>query len=227
VPAVLAQYANSANAVLVHYSTDFVFDGQKSTPYLENDLTHPLSVYGQSKLEGEKAIEASACQHLVFRTGWLMGAYGQNFLKTMLRLAKERKELKVIADQHGAPTSAKWLAWVSTLALSKCLALKASSERPPWGLYHASSKGETTWHAYAQEAIAYAQQLGAKHLLKAHEVLAIPSTSYPLPAKRPSYSVLSTDKLERTFDIHPPLWSAVVREVIEEIEVRGGLELNL
>ena len=227
VPATLSTYAETNQAILVHFSTDFVFDGLKSTPYLETDATAPLSVYGQSKRDGEMAIHASGCQHLIFRTGWLMGAHGQNFLKTMLRLAKNKTELKVVSDQLGAPTSAKWLAKVSIDALKLCLEKNtpgsssntntAPSSSSDWGLYHASSEGITSWHAYAKEAIAFAQHLGFEQTLKPEHVLPIPSVEYPLPATRPSYSVLNGEKLSRTFGIHRPQWLDAVHEVMTEI----------
>ena len=227
VPAALASYANATQAVLVHFSTDFVFDGLKSTPYLETDPTAPLSVYGQSKRAGEIAIQDSGCRHLIFRTGWLMGAHGQNFLKTMLRLAQNKTELKVVSDQFGAPTSAKWLAKVSIDALKLCLekntpvsSLNNSSSHSSssdWGLYHASSEGITSWHAYAKEAIAFAQHLGFAQTLKPEHVLPIPSVEYPLPAKRPSYSVLNGEKLSQAFGIQRSHWLDAVHEVITEI----------
>lgn len=218
VPEILAKYANTSQSILVHYSTDFVFDGQKRSPYLEQDETFPLSVYGKSKLAGEKAILGSGCQHLIFRTGWLMSAHGQNFLKTMLRLAKEKPDIKVIVDQQGTPTSAKWLAQMSMRALQQCMDQMVAEQPPYWGLYHASSSGVTSWHAYAQEAIAFAQDLGAKHTLRPQDVLPIPTLDYPLPASRPPYSVLSNLKIIKTFGFQIPDWRDSVHEVIEEIE---------
>ena len=227
VPATLASYAKATQAVLVHFSTDFVFDGLKSTPYVETDPTAPLSVYGQSKRNGEIAIQDSGCRHLIFRTGWLMGAHGQNFLKTMLRLAQNKSELKVVSDQFGAPTSAKWLAKVSIDALKLCLEKNtlgsssntstAPSSSSDWGLYHASSEGITSWHAYAKEAIAFAQHLGFGQTLKPQHLLPIPSVEYPLPATRPSYSVLNGEKLSQAFGIQRPDWVDAVHEVITEI----------
>ena len=233
VPAALASYAQASQAVLVHFSTDFVFDGLKSSPYLETDSTAPLSVYGQSKRDGEIAVQASGCQHLIFRTGWLMGAHGQNFLKTMLRLAQNKMELKVVSDQFGAPTSAKWLAKVSIDVLKLCLEKNTSvsssntsttpspSSSSNWGIYHASSEGVTSWHAYAKEAIAFAQHVGFAQTLKPEDVLPIPSVEYPLPATRPSYSVLSGEKLSRAFGIQRPDWVDAVHEVITDIHQTG------
>jgi dTDP-4-dehydrorhamnose reductase len=232
VPATLASYAQATQAVLVHFSTDFVFDGLKSTPYLETDETAPLSVYGQSKRDGEIAIQETGCNHLIFRTGWLMSAHGQNFLKTMLRLAQYKTELKVVSDQFGAPTSSKWLAKVSIDALKLCLGKNAPGSSPNtsitpsinsnWGLYHASSEGFTSWHAYAREAIAFAQHKGFAQTLTPDDVLSIPSVEYPLPATRPSYSVLSGEKLSQTFDIQRPDWLNAVREVITDIHRTGA-----
>jgi dTDP-4-dehydrorhamnose reductase len=223
VPERLARYAKGTKSVLIHYSTDFVFDGQKQVPYLEEDSTAPLNVYGQSKLAGERAIQNSGCQHLIFRTSWLMGSKGQNFLKTMLRLAKEKKQLRVVADQVGSPTSAKWLAQISVQALERCISDLNTNLIPPWGLYHASSRGEVSWHTYAKEAIVYAQQLGARHQLNTQAVIPISSSEYPLTAKRPVYSVLSQEKLKREFNIDAPDWLHEVHKVIEEIRTLGGL----
>ena len=222
VPAALASYAKATQAVLVHFSTDFVFDGLKSTPYLETDVTAPLSVYGQSKRDGEMAIQASGCQHLIFRTGWLMGAHGQNFLKTMLRLAQNKTELKVVSDQLGAPTSAKWLAKASLDALQLCIENNHRGSSSNWGLYHASSEGVTSWHEYARQAISLAQDMGFKQTLKPEHVLALPSVEYPLPATRPSYSVLSGEKLSQTFGIQRPFWLDAVKDVITEIRQIGA-----
>ena len=217
VPKHLSSYAKSSHAVLVHYSTDFVFDGEKRSPYIETDETHPLSVYGLSKCLGEQSIQSSDCQHLIFRTGWLMGVEGQNFIKTILRLAKVKSELKVVCDQMGAPTSAKWLADISMRALKSCLTKTEIHIPAPWGLYHASSKGVTTWHSYAQEVISYAETLGAKFNLNSEDILPIPSIEYPLPATRPAYSVLSYEKLKEIFNVEPPNWIYAVHEVLDEI----------
>ena len=218
VPQVLAQYASVNQATLVHFSTDFVFDGLASKPYTETDATAPLSIYGQTKLAGEEAITRSGCQHLIFRTGWLMGTHGQNFLKTMLRLAKDKAQIRVVSDQLGAPTSAKWLASTSLAALLACLKQNTSKTSPPWGLYHASSQGVTSWHAYAKTAIAMAEDMGFAQTLKPQDILPIASVDYPQPAKRPAYSALSGKKLEETFRIQRPLWTEAVLNVLQEIK---------
>jgi dTDP-4-dehydrorhamnose reductase len=220
VPEILAQYAKTENAILIHYSTDFVFDGQKDAPYLESDTPHPLSVYGSTKLQGETAIMASDCQHLIFRTGWLMGAHGQNFLKTMLRLAKEKSKFNVVNDQLGAPTSAKWLANVSLRALQMCLDLldtQKSETSPFWGLYHASSSGQTTWHAYASYAIEQAKSLGAVNLLPTENIHPIASKDYSSLALRPAYSVLSSQKLTASFQLDVPCWRVAVQDTLKEL----------
>jgi len=220
VPEILAQHAKTENAILIHFSTDFVFDGQKGAPYLESDTTHPLSVYGSTKLQGETAIMASDCQHLIFRTGWLMGAHGQNFLKTMLRLAKEKTQFNVVMDQQGAPTSAKWLAYVSVRALQRCLDLMVNHTSPLttyWGLYHASSAGQTTWHAYASHVIERARSLGALGLLSLENIHPIAAKDYPSLASRPLYSVLSNQKLKASFEVDSPCWRVAVEDTLGEL----------
>ena len=213
-PQRLAQFAAKTQAVLVHYSTDFVFDGEKKTPYVETDPTAPLSAYGRSKLAGEVAIQDSHCQHLIFRTGWLMGAKGQNFLKTMLRLGADREALNVVADQWGAPTPASWLAQMSLDALAQCLKDKNSA---PWGLYHASSQGQTTWHGYAELIFNEARELGFALKVKPESVKGIRTDQYPMKATRPPYSVLSTEKLQSEFNAKPPLWNQAVLSVLKEL----------
>ena len=242
-PALLAEHALQTQGVLVHYSTDFVFDGEKKTPYTEEDPPRPLSAYGRSKLAGEEAIERTGCQHLIFRTGWLMGARGQNFLKTMLRLGAERDALRVVADQWGAPTPASWLAQMSLDGLALCLkhhhdgrpvhtanpihAVKGAaqtwtSSAAPWGLYHASSLGQTSWHGYAQYALQKAQALGFALKVKPDSIEGIGTHDYPLRAKRPAYSVLSTEKLQRQFSATPPDWQHAVSDVLKELQSQSS-----
>ena len=238
-PALLAQQALQTQGVLVHYSTDFVFDGEKQTPYTEEDTPRPLSAYGRSKLAGEAAIERSGCQHLIFRTGWLMGARGQNFLTTMLRLGSERDALRVVADQWGAPTPASWLARMSLESLALGLkhphdaraphgaqAPKAwTSSTAPWGLYHASSLGQTSWHGYAQYALQKAQELGFALKVKPDSIEGIGTQDYPLKARRPTYSVLSSEKLQRQWAATPPDWQDAVCDVLKELQfLRQALE---
>ena len=179
-PAVLAQEAAVLGALLVHYSTDYVFDGSGTAPRDETAPTGPLSVYGQTKLEAEQAIAASGCRHLIFRTSWVYAARGGNFAKTMLRLAAERDQLKVIADQVGAPTGADLLADVTAHAIRATLAQPQLA-----GLYHLIAGGETHWHAYASFVIDWARANGLPVKVAADAILAVPTTEYPTPAKRP------------------------------------------
>lgn len=217
---VLAEESKRLNAWLVHYSTDYVFDGEKSGPYVEDDLPNPLSVYGKTKLEGEVRIRNCHAKHLIFRTSWVFAARGKNFAKTMLRLAKERETLNVIADQHGAPTSAELLADVTALALHRAL----HTERPTdlAGTYHVAARGETTWHAYAQYVITVAQENGMALKAAPGNVHPINTEAYPLPAKRPRNSRLNSSKLTDAFDVHLPDWRIPVRRIVEELASRGG-----
>jgi dTDP-4-dehydrorhamnose reductase len=217
----LADEAQRLDAWLVHYSTDYVFDGEKATEYLEEDQAHPLSVYGRTKFDGEEAIRARHAKHLIFRTSWVYAARGHNFVKTILRLARERERLDIVADQHGAPTSAELIADITALAL-----YRVSQEQEPTvlaGTYHLVAHGETTWHAFAQYVVQVAQDLGAFLKLGPHEIHPITTEAYPLPAKRPRNSRLNTDKLTGRFQVQLPGWRDQVRRVIEELNARGGV----
>lgn len=211
-PAVLANEAKRIGAWLVHYSTDYVFDGSGETPRLESDTTSPLSVYGQTKLDGENAIVASGCKHLIFRTSWVYAARGGNFAKTMLKLAQERDALKVINDQIGAPTGADLLADVTAHAIRKALVSPEVS-----GLYHLVASGETSWHGYASFVIEYARQAGVEIKVAADAIQAVPTSSFPIPAKRPLNSRLSTEKLQNSFDLVLPSWQSGVTRLLAEI----------
>ena len=198
-PEVMALYAKHRGATFLHYSTDYVFDGSKKTAYLESDVRNPLAIYGKSKAAGEETIEAafedsksSAGRYAIFRTSWVYGE-GGNFIRTILRLAKERETLKVIADQYGAPTSAAWLAEVSL-----ALALDEQHQLRPFqsGIYHAVPQGETTWHALAYYAVQVAIEAGAGLKLRPEAITAIPATEYPLPAPRPMNSRMARGVLE-------------------------------
>ena len=212
---VLAQMAHDLDAVLVHYSTDYVFDGSGSKPWREDDAPAPLSVYGQSKWLGERAIAAMAPRHLILRTSWVVGAQGGNFLNTMLRLAAERDALRVVADQHGAPTSARWLAQVTHTLLAALL--DAPADDPRWGLYHVAPSGTTTWHGYARHVIAGARARGAALRCTPEAVQAIATREYPLPAPRPHNSRLNTEQLQHRFGIDPPPWQDGVDAVLDEL----------
>ena len=211
-PSLLAQEAQKLGAWLVHYSTDYVFDGSGSQPWQETDTPAPLSVYGQSKLEGERLIAANCSKHLIFRTSWVYAARGGNFAKTMLRLAQERERLTVIDDQWGAPTGAELLADVSAHAIRSVLTQPEKA-----GLYHLSAGGETTWHGYAKHVLAQAVRAQAAIKIIAKEVAPVPTSAFPTPAKRPHNSRLNTAKLQAVFDLTLPPWQQGVDRMLEEV----------
>ncbi|MEN9384685.1 MAG: hypothetical protein RL323_1828 [Pseudomonadota bacterium] len=212
-PQVLAEAA--AGALVVHYSTDYVFDGAKTGFYTEDDQPNPQGVYGASKLAGEQALAASGTDHFVFRTSWVVGAHGGNFAKTMLRLAAERDALNVVADQHGAPTSAALLADCTAHAIQQSRGQGASGR--PSGVYHLVAGGETTWHAYACYVIESARRAGLPIKVALDAIKPIPAASYPTPAKRPANSRLDTTKFRQTFGLHLPDWRGGVDHVLEQI----------
>lgn len=209
-PALLAEEMHQLGGWLVHYSTDYVFDGSGNTPWQETDAVAPLNRYGHSKLLGEQAIQASGCQHLIFRTSWVYGAHGNNFAKTMLRLARERTELKVIDDQFGAPTGAELLADVTAHALRSAIAQPQLA-----GLYHLAADGETTWFNYARFVIEQARTLG--ETLAVEDISPIPTSAYPTPARRPHNSRLDTRKLRQSFGLHLPNWQDGVSRMLKEV----------
>ena len=211
-PGVLAVEAARQGALLVHYSTDYVFDGSGTQPWAETDTPAPLSVYGQTKWEGEQLIQQSGAQHLILRTSWVYAARGGNFTKTMLRLAQERERLTVIDDQWGAPTGAELLADVTAHAI------RHLAQRPQdGGLYHCVAAGETHWHQYAQAVLALATQLKPALVLKATEVAPVPTSAFPTPAKRPHNSRLNTHKLQATFGLQLPHWRDGLARMLAEI----------
>lgn len=210
-PAVIADEAKALGAWLVHYSTDYVFDGSGSAPRRETDATGPLSVYGSTKLEGEIAVARNP-RHLVFRTSWVYAARGGNFARTMLRLARERDSLSVIDDQIGAPTSAELLADVTAHAI------RSAQDRPALaGLYHLVAAGETSWHGYARHVIARAIARGQDLKAGPEAVRPIPTSAYPTPARRPLNSRLDTEKLRDAFGLSLPHWASQVDRLIDEI----------
>jgi dTDP-4-dehydrorhamnose reductase len=211
-PAALAQAAADTGAWLVHYSTDYVFDGSGTRPWQEGDATGPLGVYGQSKLEGEQAIAASGCKHLIFRTSWVYAARGGNFAKTMLRLAQERERLTVIDDQRGAPTGADLIADVTAQAIRMALQQPQLS-----GLYHLVAAGETSWHGYASHAIARAREMRPDLAWKVGEIAPVPTSAFPTPAQRPLNSRLDTHKLRQAFGLSLPHWRQGVDRLLTEI----------
>lgn len=209
--AALALYAREMGALLVHYSTDYVFDGTKADAYVEDDATNPLSIYGKTKLEGEEKIRSALCRHLIFRTSWVYGARGGNFARTILRLAQARDALNVIDDQIGAPTSAELIADVTSHALRDVL-----SGRAPGGTYHLAASGTTSWYGYARLVTERARQLGLPLKLEAMNLKPIPASEYPLPAQRPTNSRLNTQLLERSFALKLPEWQHGVVRVLDE-----------
>jgi dTDP-4-dehydrorhamnose reductase len=208
-PAALAQGCTAAGALLVHYSTDYVFDGGGSRPYREDDASSPLGAYGASKLAGEEMIRASGARHAILRTAWVYAAHGKNFLRTMLRLAGERDELRVVADQVGAPTPAAWIADATARIITQ--GVSAS------GIWHLVAAGETSWHGFADAIMDEA--LAAGLLARRPRVLPIATADYPTPARRPAYSVLDTTKLRRDFGIVPPDWRDGLRATLRDLAV--------
>jgi len=211
-PGIIAQEAARIGALLVHYSTDYVFDGGGDVPWREEDATGPLSVYGSTKLEGEQLIAASGCQHLIFRTSWVYAARGGNFAKTMLRLAAERDRLTVINDQIGAPTGADLLADVTAHAIRAVRARAALA-----GTYHLVAAGETSWYDYARHVIGFALAQGRPLKLGVDDVEPVPTSSFPTPAKRPANSRLDTRKLRENFGLELPSWQTGVDRMLTEV----------
>ena len=215
-PALMAAEAKRSGAWLIHYSTDYVFDGSGDQAWQETAATGPLSVYGQSKLEGEQAILASGCKHLIFRTSWVYAARGGNFAKTMLRLAQQRDSLNVISDQIGAPTGADLLADVTAHCI-RSLVQNHSESMALSGIYHLVAGGETSWYDYARFVIASARAAGLEIKVADDAISPIPSGAYPLPAPRPLNSRLDTNKLQTTFGLHLPHWQSGVSRMLTEI----------
>ncbi len=235
-PQVLAVEAAKLGAWLVHYSTDYVFDGSGDTPWIESDATGPLSVYGRTKLEGEALVAAANPRHLIFRTSWVYAARGGNFAKTMLRLAQEREQLTVINDQFGAPTGADLIADVSAHAIRQvvCQATHHSARRNPpeapatepdgddlAGVYHLVASGCTTWFDYAKHVLAQAEKMQSAIKIKASRVDPVPTSAFPTPARRPHNSRLNTARLQQTFGLTLPPWQAGVNRMLAEIGLPG------
>lgn len=206
-PRILAEEAVRLGAPLIHYSTDYVFDGEKALPYTELDRPNPLGVYGRSKLAGEQAITAVDGEHLILRTSWVYSLYGRNFLLTMHRLLQEKPQLRVVDDQIGAPT------WATTIAVATRALIERwqAGQRGAWGTYHLTAQGETSWFGFAQ---AIGEQLKARGLPCA-ELLPIPSSEYPTPARRPSNSRLDCSRLAREWDVHLPHWQQALIDCLK------------
>jgi dTDP-4-dehydrorhamnose reductase len=211
-PEALAKAAAEVGAWLVHYSTDYVFNGHGDAPWQEDSITGPLSLYGQTKLEGEQAIAAACAKHLIFRTSWVYAARGGNFAKTMLRLAGERERLTVIDDQYGAPTGADLIADVTAHAIRRVL-----QQQDLAGIYHLVAAGETTWHGYASHVIAKARLINPDLALKVNEIAPVSTASFPTAAQRPLNSRLSTHKLQQAFGLLLPPWQLGVDRMLAEI----------
>jgi len=211
-PEALAKAAAEVGAWLVHYSTDYVFNGQGDQPWQEGATTAPLSVYGQTKLEGEQAIATACSKHLIFRTSWVYAARGGNFAKTMLRLAGDRERLTVIDDQHGAPTGAELIADVTAHAIRRVW-----QQEDLAGVYHLVAAGETTWYGYASHVIAKARLINPDLVLKVNEIAPVSTASFPTPAQRPLNSRLSTHKLQQAFGVVLPPWQQGVDRMLAEI----------
>lgn len=214
-PKVLAAQANLLHIPIIHFSTDYVFDGEKCTPYTEEDTPNPLSIYGKTKWQGEKNVAAMCARHVIIRTSWAFGLHGNNFLKAILGFARERSELKVVSDQFGAPTSACLLADATAEVLMQLF----SDETGKYGTYHLAGGGETTWHGYALKIVQLANQLGMKTKIQAEDIQPIPTEKYPLPAQRPRSSRLNTQKIQEAFGIRIPHWSVEVEDVLKKIIV--------
>lgn len=214
-PGILGQEAKKLGALVIHYSTDYVFDGTKQGAYTEDDTPNPQSIYGKTKLAGEQALQQSGADHLIFRTSWVFGAHGGNFAKTMLRLAAEREALKIVADQYGAPTSAALLSDVTAQAIGRYQREGRASF--PFGLYHLVAGGLTTWHAYAQTVIRAAEEAGKPLKVKADDIAPIATTDYPLPAPRPANSHLDTRRLQAAFGLRLPDWQSGLEHVLQQI----------
>lgn len=208
----IGHYAYEHNALVVHYSTDYVFDGEKTTPYTENDDTKPINVYGQSKLDGEIALRHTGAKHLIFRTSWVYAGHGNNFLRTMMRLAMRLDQLTVVDDQFGAPTSAELIADVTALAIWAHQRGELDS-----GLYHLTATGQTTWHGFARYIVQQMMAQGLLPTVQPDAVLPIPSADYPTPAQRPTYSHLDTSKLEQQLDLQLPHWQYHVRRAVQQL----------
>ena len=221
-PGVIAGEALRCGALLVHFSTDYVFDGEKSSPYVESDPANPLSVYGRTKLAGERNIEASGCAHVILRTSWVYGPQGANFLLTMLRLAATRDELRIVDDQRGAPTSSLQIARAvmelftpggPARAVTAADIARVAARR---GLYHATAAGETTWFGFAR-AIFEARARALGPTFRPPRLVAIPTREYPTPARRPAYSLLSNARLEHTFGVRLADWRAGLEETLSAL----------
>lgn len=219
-PAVLAEEAKRLGALLVHYSTDYVFDGTKQNAWVETDIPNPLNVYGRTKLAGDQAIQAAGCAYLIFRTSWVYGARGGNFLLTMLRLAQERSELRIVSDQIGAPTTSECIGLATANVLGQVLAPGVAGLDGRSGIYNLTNAGSTSWHGFAEAILTKAStSLG----IRVPNLVPIPTSEYPRPAQRPLNSRLSCQRLAETFGVRMPHWEDALSLVFETLTERGEL----
>lgn len=212
--ATLAVEAKAVSAAIIHYSTDYVFDGTKAAPYVEDDTTNPLSVYGQTKLAGEQALAHAGIPYLVLRTSWVYGARGKNFLRTILKLAAEKQELRIVADQIGAPTSSRDIAEATASIAQRWLPDGSNS-----GVYHLTARGKTSWHGFAAEAIRMRAESRVDEQVNFARLVPIPTAEYPTPAARPRNSQLDCKKLARVFDVRLPDWKLSLADVVRQLDV--------
>jgi dTDP-4-dehydrorhamnose reductase len=208
----LARQAKALGALLVHYSTDYVFDGEADRPYVETDPTHPLSVYGTTKRDGERAIFDAGCRHLIFRAGWIHAPRRSNFVRTILKLAATRDEISIVGDQVGTPTGAALMARVTASILRQIVATPPAN--PPDGIYHLAAAGSTSWYDYARFIVETVRRMGLATRLAPENVIAIPTSAYPTAARRPRYSVLDTTRLRTRFGVSLPPWQRGVEETL-------------
>jgi dTDP-4-dehydrorhamnose reductase len=216
----MGQWAAAHDAAVLHYSTDYVFDGAATAPYREDDATTPLGAYGRSKLAGEEALQGSGCAHLILRTAWVYAARGHNFLLSMLRLAREREELRVVADQYGAPTPAALIAAASAAILAQWLSLDKGTRRAQGGTYHLTSAGHCTWHDFADAIVERAHAMGL--LPKRTPVRAIATADYPTRAVRPRWSVLDCGRAQQAFGLALPPWQQGLDNVLADLAAARG-----
>ncbi|WP_111414081.1 dTDP-4-dehydrorhamnose reductase [Billgrantia lactosivorans] len=219
-PEQLASYARKNGALLVHYSSDYVYAGDSEQPYSEEEACLPLSVYGRSKLDGDQAILDSCCRHLIFRTSWVYSERGRNFLNTMLRMGQTHDELEVVDDQVGAPTSARLIADTTALALTPLVSPRGSSLEQ--GIYHLAARGSTSWHGFAQAIFQHADSRGLRLRIRPERVRPISTTDYPTPAERPLNSRLDVSRLEKALGLQMPAWEKGLRAVLDNHPVFNG-----
>jgi dTDP-4-dehydrorhamnose reductase len=212
-PGIMAEVAKKLGAAFISYSTDYVFDGTKTTPYIESDNTNPLSVYGSTKLIGEENIKESGCKYLILRTSWVYSAAGSNFINTIIRLAKERDELRVVNDQIGSPTSAEFIADTTI----KCI--KKGIDKENSGLYHLTAKDYVSWYEFARHIVGYLAKKGENFRLNADDIKPVSSNEYKTAATRPKYSVLNSELIEKTFDIKISPWKYYVDKILDQYKL--------